>query len=111
MSGLLNLVDLAGSERLSKSGTTGDRLKETQVIFAWLHFMRHVSCKLIIFAMIVHIAELPSLLLCAGHQQESVVTGCALYYLSTKLPDKLQLCTLEIAGARMLMVLSAMQVM
>lgn len=29
--GLLNLVDLAGSERLSKSGATGDRLKETQV--------------------------------------------------------------------------------
>ena len=28
--GLLNLVDLAGSERLSKSGATGDRLKETQ---------------------------------------------------------------------------------
>lgn len=30
MAGLLNLVDLAGSERLSKSGATGDRLKETQ---------------------------------------------------------------------------------
>ncbi|KAF6163001.1 hypothetical protein GIB67_021150 [Kingdonia uniflora] len=30
--GILNLVDLAGSERLSKSGSTGDRLKETQAI-------------------------------------------------------------------------------
>lgn len=29
--GVLNLVDLAGSERLSRSGSTGDRLKETQV--------------------------------------------------------------------------------
>nr|XP_054761202.1 carboxy-terminal kinesin 2-like [Lytechinus pictus] len=28
----LNLVDLAGSERLSSSGSTGDRLKETQNI-------------------------------------------------------------------------------
>lgn len=30
--GVLNLVDLAGSERLSRSGSTGERLKETQAI-------------------------------------------------------------------------------
>ena len=29
---MLNLVDLAGSERLARSGATGERLKETQVL-------------------------------------------------------------------------------
>lgn len=32
LTGQLNLVDLAGSERLSRSGATGDRLRETQSI-------------------------------------------------------------------------------
>ncbi|MCO5560889.1 hypothetical protein L7F22_014509 [Adiantum nelumboides] len=32
VSGVLNLVDLAGSERLSRTGSVGDRLKETQAI-------------------------------------------------------------------------------
>ena len=32
LEGVLNLIDLAGSEKLSQSGSTGDRLKETQNI-------------------------------------------------------------------------------
>jgi hypothetical protein len=30
--GTLNMIDFAGSERVEKSGATGDRLKESQVI-------------------------------------------------------------------------------
>ncbi|GJN15425.1 hypothetical protein PR202_gb02340 [Eleusine coracana subsp. coracana] len=40
--GVLNLIDLAGSQRLNKSGATGDRLKETQVINFLLYNLRFI---------------------------------------------------------------------
>ncbi len=45
---MLNLVDLAGSERLARSGATGDRLKETQVVYlnhAWGDDCCHTDIK------------------------------------------------------------------
>ncbi|KAL2931148.1 Kinesin-like protein KIN-14C [Bienertia sinuspersici] len=42
--GVLNLIDLAGSERLSKSGSTGDQLKETQVLVIYLAINKSLSC-------------------------------------------------------------------
>ena len=40
--GKLNMVDLAGSERLSKTGATGDRLKEATKINLSLSSLCHV---------------------------------------------------------------------
>ncbi|KAH0460216.1 hypothetical protein IEQ34_010879 [Dendrobium chrysotoxum] len=39
--GILNLIDLVGSERLAKSGSNGDRLKETQLLQA---INKNLSC-------------------------------------------------------------------
>jgi kinesin family member C1 len=42
LAGKLHLVDLAGSERLSRSGATGERLKETQAINTSLSMLSKV---------------------------------------------------------------------
>lgn len=45
--GKLNLVDLAGSERQSKTGATGDRLKEAQKINLSLSALGNVISALV----------------------------------------------------------------
>lgn len=47
VAGKLNLVDLAGSERISKTGVTGDRLKEAQKINLSLSALGNVISALV----------------------------------------------------------------